>query len=283
MKDLDVIIGLGKRGCQIASKFQEKYSFQTFLIDTKKKSGYTCLVLEKKNSHEEYEQVEFEDNPIFSFESEQVLFILDGSETISGVSLKFLEKIKHKKIDILYIYPDLDFLNQKKKLQHNATFGVMQEYARSGLFEGFYVLSEKHLLSIVPGVTLVNKHDKLHNYIVDLIYNIVYFYNQNLLMGNEPEFSDHFRIGTFGIMDASTGIEKHLFFFDGAKEKHYIYVVPEKEAEVDVNIVASTQHLFQQKLNNKSKVNYSVYISNFQQKICYVLTKTSKNQGAIDA
>jgi len=55
--------------------------------------------------------------------------------------LRVLEQIRDKKIDIFYIRPDVDLLIGELRLQERAIFGILQEYARSGLFSSFTIFS----------------------------------------------------------------------------------------------------------------------------------------------
>lgn len=278
MKELDTIVGLGKAGCEIACKFKQNKNFSTFFLDTEQSSDYIVWQIDKQKNHVDYENLKLDLSEYFSEIGEEILFIVGGSGTISGASLNILKQIKHKKIHILYVFPNLDFLSVTKKLQHNVVYGVLQEYARSNVFKSFNIVSETKLSNMIPGITLLNKFDKIDNFIYTIVNSISYFLNQKFVMGTEPDFSSHYQIGTFGVMDCDTGEEQLLFDLQGKKEKHYVYVVSQEKAENDVNMVSNILETFKEKSKSVDRISFSVYTSNHENSYCYILAKTFQIQ-----
>ena len=64
-----------------------------------------------------------------------------GAGRTANATLAILQYLQGKKIDIFYIQPDVDLLMGINKLQEKAIFGVLQEYARSGVFNSFTAFS----------------------------------------------------------------------------------------------------------------------------------------------
>ena len=101
------IIGLGAAGCSIAKKFSQYAQYSVHLIDCIKHKG-NCLKVPERASHEEYEAKARLKNAFFEAIKGECLFIVCGAESISGMSLRILEKIRRQKIEILYIKPETE-------------------------------------------------------------------------------------------------------------------------------------------------------------------------------
>lgn len=88
-------------------------------------------------------------NAVKTSTDDEVLFVCVGSSEITGCALKVLEEIKDKKITVLYIRPDLTFLNEKAKIQERIVYNIFQEYARSGLFEKIFLFDNLVLEKVI--------------------------------------------------------------------------------------------------------------------------------------
>ena len=65
--------------------------------------------------------------------------ILSGAGNISGCVLRVLEQIKKNPISIIYIKSDKSDISKEAQIKEKITFGVLQEYVRSGLLEKIYI------------------------------------------------------------------------------------------------------------------------------------------------
>ena len=142
---MDVVIGLGEAGCNLADGFSKHPQYDVYKIDTEiehnpKKGLYKMPVFP---SSEDYEKNCPEDLAEFfsSFDDNtSVTFIMAGGGKIAGASLRILEKIKHCNLNVLYITPDIGLMGGKKYLLNRITFFVLQEYARSGLLNSISLI-----------------------------------------------------------------------------------------------------------------------------------------------
>jgi len=291
----DTIVGLGRFGSQIASKFKFLFNTEILIIDADDKCKEKSFIrVEKCATHEGYEKLGVVIPNKHAMQDKHVLFCVCGVSTVSGLTLSILEQLKknNNKISILYFYPEMSFLPKVKKMQHNVVFGVLQEYTRSGVFDEFLIVSEKKISSIIPGITLVNKYDKIDDFLCQTVGQVLYYQNQEqLLMGNHPQFTEHYRIGTLGVMNPETGEEFPFFdlslvndldsdnVFVMPDEKHYYYIVPQKEAEENTELSQKLFDLFDKKVKNKERITFSVHSSekNTQDYSCFI-HKTSNIQ-----
>ena len=95
------VIGLGKAGCNIAEKLSQYPQYEAYYIDSVARPG-SSLKVPKKKSHEEYEAKTRLRANFFKQIKGECLFIVCGCETISGLTLRILEKFSGEKIEILY-------------------------------------------------------------------------------------------------------------------------------------------------------------------------------------
>ena len=83
-----------------------------------------------------------------------VQFFVVGSSYSSNYALGILEQIKDKKIDLIYIKPDTELLAGIPKLVERAAFGVLQEYARSGLFSSITLINNLKVEQVLQNVPI---------------------------------------------------------------------------------------------------------------------------------
>ena len=148
---METIIGLGNAGCSIAEKFLQYPQYSIYLLDSEKRTtpGARFHLIKEQSSHEEYERACPNLEYYFSDINSSCLLIVGGSGTISGTSLRILEQLSHLNVSVLYVRPDTELLSQTKRLQNNVVFGILQEYARSGVLEKFYVVQNSKLVDII--------------------------------------------------------------------------------------------------------------------------------------
>ena len=121
-----LIIGLGQAGCNIATLFKQHDQYHVELLDEGKG-------IKKQSSVEEYDTIKY--NPrkkALKSASEGILFVC-GSGKIAGATLRILEALKHVRMQVVYVYPDLEYSSKEEQLRHKVHFNVLQQYARSGI------------------------------------------------------------------------------------------------------------------------------------------------------
>ena len=243
------IVGLGTAGCNIAEKFSQYSQYEIYLIDTVKRDGKS-LRIAKKDGHEEYESQSKLRGAFFQKINGECLFIVCGAEAISGLTLRILEKFSGSKIEILYIKPDISLLSETKELQERATFNILQQYTRSGLFEKMYVVENLKLENILGEVQIIGYHDKLNDLLVSTIHMINVYKHSDPEMDTFSSSPPSSRIATIGIVDYETGEEKLFYDIDMPREKIYYYAINKEQ-------LASDGTLF--KKINRENMLYDVY------------------------
>ena len=151
------LLGIGTAGENIVSCFSKNKEYDCYVIsDNVARSTKYKRKIKYQENLEDYETNVPNLENFFSNMSEHVQVFLCGSGRTANASLAILQQLRNKKIDIFYIEPDVDLLLGVTKLQERAIYGVLQEYARSGLFNSFTIFSNP-ILEVSIGSVPIKK------------------------------------------------------------------------------------------------------------------------------
>ena len=153
---MDTIIGLGNAGCNIVDKFAKYPQYLTYKLDVGLKRTPTTFPLKQHEKFEDYEEKVPSLKAFFKELTGEILFVVGGSGKVSSASLSILEYLKKYKINILYIKPELSLLNDSQVQLERVVYNVFQEYARSGVFERMYIVSNEEISQIVGSISIRN-------------------------------------------------------------------------------------------------------------------------------
>ena len=270
------VIGLGQAGCNIADMLSVYPQYKTYKIDVGVE-GTRCYDVKRQKGPEEYEKNVPPMKTFFRGIKGETLFVIGGSGSISAMCLRIMEQIKDKcEINVLYMKPDTSLLSKNKALHEKATYGVLQEFARSGLLKMLYLVSNINLENILGEVPIIGYNSKINELIVSTVHMVNVFRNSDPVMGGIEEPAEASRIATFGISDIEGNEEKSFFSLDRAKEKCYIYSINEErlktEGDLRKKIVSTVKA---QAETEDLKVSFGVFPTNYQQDYCYILNYTS--------
>ena len=271
---MDILIGLGNAGYKLTKAFSKHPQYKTITIDHEE--GATIRV-PKYDHPEQYEQ----NFPILGKELRdvegEILFIVSGASIISGAALRVLEQIHGKgPISILYIHPDVDTLSETRRLQTNLVFGVLQQYARSGVFKQFYAIDNQQIDKILGGAPIMGYYDSLNEVIVATIHMTNVFNHSKPVVGTLSDPKDICRISTFGILNPETGEESPFFSLDNVVEKRYYYAIPEEELKTDKTLMNKIMTQVKDSPQEKDvKVSYGVFSTQYADKYAYFIASTS--------
>ena len=146
------IIGLGKTGCTLVDKFARYPEYNRYKIDVGlkglKKDGIYNFPSFK--TPEEYESKCPSMKNFFKNITGKAIFAVSGQDMLCAASLSVLKTISERtKITVLYFQPERSIVGSQVRLVDSTAFNVFQEYARSGMFEKMYIISQERLRSIM--------------------------------------------------------------------------------------------------------------------------------------
>ena len=273
------IIGLGEAGCNIAECFRKYPQYNIYRIDAGV-SGENCFNVPTQKDAEEYEKNTPDLKEFFSNLSDEVIFIFAGSGAISGMSLAMLQQIKNKKVTVLYIRPGLRSLTGKKKLLERATFGILQQYARSGLLDGIHVVGNDVVAGVIGNLPVIGYFNKINDIIASTLHFINVFDRTKHVYGVVEDRDPVCRISTIGLLDSETSEEKMFYDFDLIREKSYFYAFTQSRLLNESNLIEDIESQIEKKKETwLTKISYRLYSTEYEADFGYCLYRTSKVQG----
>tara|TARA_R110000824_G_scaffold194057_1_gene376510 strand:- start:2282 stop:3136 length:855 start_codon:yes stop_codon:yes gene_type:complete len=272
------VIGLGDCGCNLTQKFSVYPQYKAYYINTiGGYSGHKAHIFPKHSSAEENEEKCPDLSGFFDDVDEKVLFIIGGSSHISAASLRLLSYIQDKEITILYIRPDVEFLSQTKKLIENSTFHILQEYARSAVFERIFLVENASLESIIDNLTIANFYDRINDYMIPIIHMVNVFDNTEPIMTSFSALAPASRVCTYGILDIESSEEKMFFPLDNITEKRYYFGVSEKTLKTDDSLLKKIKGYIRT-IPESIRSSFSIYSTSYEDNFAYIVYCTSEIQ-----
>ena len=260
-----VVIGLGGAGRAIATEFKK---WPQYSVITPKIPKYETV--------EEYEK----NTPNFkrSFKAakkgEEVWFVVSGVSKEAGCTLRMMEQIKHCKIKVLYIYPEMDFTTSEAKKRNRAVFNILQEYTRSGLLDSMYVVSNEITENLSGGGTINNHYNKINEMITGIVHYYNIYRNTDSIMGSIQEPKSISRIRTFGMFDMIKGEEKYLFDLDNIIETCYIYSITRDDLENNSTILKNIKEKSKANVSENTNSSFVIYETEYGQNFCHIVAYT---------
>ena len=275
------IIGLGKAGCKIAQLFKEYPQYTVFLLDSddKYKRKKNCFHIPQQQSAELYDASAIDLTKLVKSldDDEEVYFIVCGSGKISACSLWILQQLKHRKINILYIKPDVDKLDKKSRLRNRAHFHILQEYTRSGVFEKMFIFDNNMVSDIVGKSSILNFYPKINRLVATSIHWL------NIYMNTDPVF-DTFReqyissrIGTIGVVDLEQYQVMDCYGIKNTNQIEYFFGINRIRIENDEELFDKLNNMASSESEQKS-ISFGVYTTDLEEGFSFALKTSSEIQ-----
>ena len=227
-----ITIGLGNAGINICRKLENLGKYKTVELHGGKG-------LPECQTHEEYEaSVPKLGNKLKLGKNNDIWLIVCGAARVSGATLAILEQMKDREVKVMYIVPDPFFLSTTQKLQHKVAFGVLQEYARSGMINSLWLVDNKEATKIVGEGSLGSYYDNTNSAIANFLANYNWFKNSEPIMGNLHEPKQISRICTLSIGEIEKNEEKLYFLLDNITESCYYYSISSEDKENDKKLLS---------------------------------------------
>ena len=277
---MDAVIGLGTAGCAVAEKFSQYPQYEVYKIDTSLEPSDRNYPLSLQSSSEEYEKNCPDLTDFFSDfdEGTSVTFIIGGSGKIAGASLRILEKIKHCKINVLYITPDIALMGGKKYILNRISFHILQEYARSGLFERMTLVYNPSVENILGNLPVKGYYDAINNTLVSTIHMVNVFSNTDSVFKNVGDSEEHLRICSYGVVNPETGEEKMIFPLDNIREKVYYIGISESSLEDGEYFKTLKDRMREKAKEENVKISFQINETKYEQNYTYFVAYVDEPQ-----
>lgn len=264
---MDKIIGIGRLGCAIADELSvyPEYRVYKIGIDLEERGS---LSIAPQTDMEAYEKnIDTTECSVYLRsirEGDEVLVVVEGGDPIVGILLKTLETIKDAAISILYIAPDRDMISEIQKRDDRISFHVLQQYARSGLFDRIFLLDRSEAEALMEDVPIHEYEQKLANFISYVVAMINYFHHSPSVISSKVSIPEICRIATFGIssLEGDRSV-KFLFALEAIAGIHFYYGVPGEQLEKDTTLIKKIKEHVKDYQKSAQSVSYSVHATNY--------------------
>tara|TARA_R110002110_G_scaffold39599_4_gene127583 strand:+ start:5459 stop:6301 length:843 start_codon:yes stop_codon:yes gene_type:complete len=273
------VIGLGNIGCAIAEKFRVHSQYEVYKIGAglSDKDNKNSFSIKKRTSPEDYEE-KFPAkvmNVLKKIDGD-ILFIVSGGTDISSASLRILQAVAPRRIEVLYIKPDL--IDDHSKSLDRMVSGVFQEYARSGLFEKLYLVSNSEIEKVIGNIPIGRYQDTINEFISSTLHMLNVYRNTEAIISSYPKESGICRICTIGIGEMEKMADQMCFSLDKVNEKSYYFAINKKQVDNDTDLLFRVKKRVAQK-DDDIKVGFGVYSTEYDKNYIYIISQTKIIQG----
>lgn len=255
------VIGIGNAASRIAALFKDTNNYDVYMLNSSvKRSSKKQYKLKNFDSPEEYEENIPDLEKFFSEVKDHVQVIIVGSSYSSNYSLGILNQIKDKEIEVFYIKPDSELMTGNNKLIDNVVFGVLQEYARSGLFKTFTVISNLEIEKSLDNIPVKKYYESINNTIFSMIHYVNYFTHAEPEIGMVSKPLDINRIRSYGAINPKNLEEKWFFELDTPRDVCYYICINKDTLETDGTLHRRLVDILKSKPRNTfQRVSYAIY------------------------
>jgi len=277
------LIGIGSSGCAVVDILSKHPQYNIFKIDFdlkgKKKDGEFSFP--HADTPEDCETVCPSMKYFFKDLSGSTTVFVSGSDLLCAASLKILQEIQNKaQITLVYMRPDIDLIDHTSRMLDRVAFNIFQEYARSGLFDRLFLISHELLTAAVGEVPVTEFQGKLTELLASTFHMVATMENTAPVYGNHTAPIDIARISTMGMLDAESEEESLLYQLQYPREKTFYYLIPRETLNSDEKLMTKILKQVKQRVkDDKIKLNFGVYETDYDQSYIYVVSSSSIIQG----
>jgi hypothetical protein len=260
-----IIFGHGKLGSAVSKNLSQIT-----------KSNLVCLTKDDYPAIKTIEEAE-DKAPNFSLDNgpeDTVYFICSGEEKIAGGILRTLEKLKESKIKLTYILRDDDFLSEDIKKQQLAISRILQNYARSGLFEDISLVEEKTFKKLfMPQVSLLEYDKVFSETLAKMISMTNWLKNSESVYSDMQPPNDACRLNCMGVFAGAE--EKLVFPLDNVRQKDVYFACSKTSLETDTELMEKIKDTLNSLKNGEIKLQYKIITTDYEQDFVYLLYHTN--------
>jgi hypothetical protein len=259
-----VLIGLGTAGSEIVNCFSD--SHEKIIITSK--DFPNC------KTEEEFEEKCPKFRNLTKKIKDECWFFVCGGSKCASATLRILETIKNKKINLVYICPDSDLSGPTVMKRHKVIYNVLQQYTRSGLIHSMCIISNKQVLRVIGDQPINKLYNSINTMVANTIETIMWFRTQEPVMGSLHEQKQISRIYTVSIGNIKNNEENLLFLLDNPTETWYIYSISKHQLENNKDLIPLIRSRVIEDEENEINSSFTIYPSEHKQSYFYSLKYT---------
>jgi len=269
---LKTILGIGTAGCNIVEQLGEFDVYRPLFIsnEVKKTSKYK-FALPTHPGPEEYESMDMSKlhKWLDKIDDQCTVFLCGASDT-SAITLRALEQLHNKsvKMDIVYFMPEVAVLSEVKLLHERSVMGILQNFARSGLFEKICLVSNLRLEELAGPTNVFDYYKQINQVFTSSYYMLDVFKNTKPITSTFKRPKESCRITTMAI--GSLEEEDKLFFpFKQEVEVVCYYGINEEKLKTEENLFRTITDKVKSKITEERKVSFGIYPTQYENDYIY--------------
>tara|TARA_B100000927_G_scaffold290414_1_gene289181 strand:- start:5762 stop:6613 length:852 start_codon:yes stop_codon:yes gene_type:complete len=278
---LKKILGIGTAGCNIVEQLCNYPVYEGYYISNEiKKTSKFKFSLPEMQGPEEYEELDLSKlhRWISKINDKCAVFLCGGSDS-TGITLRALEKLYQKKtkIELVYFIPEVEVLSEEKVLHQRATMGILQNFARSGLFEKICLVANTKLEEFAGSTNVFDYYSQINHVFTSSYYMLDVFKNTRPITSTFKRPKESCRITTMGLSNRD-GEEKMFFPLDPTVEMVYYYGINEDKLRTEENLFRTITNNVKEKITEEKKVSFGIYPTQYEEDYIYVESYSPKIQ-----
>ena len=278
------LLGIGTSACNVIRQLSQYPVYNCFFISNEiaKTSKYK-FSLPQAEGPEEYENLDITKLKkwIEKIEKKVTVFLNGGSDS-TGLTLKALEFLHSRsvKMEIVYFMPEIEVLSEKKILHERSARGILQNFARSGLFEKIILVSNTDLEKLAGSSNVFDYFDQINHVFTSSYYMLDVFKNTKPITSTFKAPKESCRICSIGL-STITGEDKLFFPFKDETEVVYYFGINEEKLRTEENLFRKITDIVKSKITENRKVSFGIYPTKYEEDYVYVQYYSPKIQQLI--
>jgi len=269
---LNNILALGNAACNIVNTLQQYKTYSIYKIQNEARKSKNTYIIPNLSSAEEYENLKIISKiPFMKNIKDSVTFFVCGASRSSALSLKLLQSLhkRNLKIKVVYFHTDMEFAGDEQVKQERVVRNVLQEYARSGLFEEITMVSNKILENLVDTINVFEYYEQMNEIFCSTYHMIEVFKNTKPVMSTFSKLRESCRIKTIGVSNL-TCEDKVFFPFNQEVEVLYYLGINEEKLRTQGNFFRELTENIRGRMTDETKAYFGIYPTQYENDYIYV-------------
>tara|TARA_B100000073_G_scaffold335079_1_gene328313 strand:- start:258 stop:1103 length:846 start_codon:yes stop_codon:yes gene_type:complete len=269
---LSNILALGNAACNIVTALERYDAYNIYRVQNEGKKSKNTHIIQELETAEEYENLKILSKiPFLKNIKGSVTFFVCGASRSSAFSLKLLESLHKRKVKIKVVYfqADMEFSGEEQTKQEKVVRNVMQEYARSGLFEHITLVSNKTLENFVDTINVFEYYEQINDIFCSSFHMLEVFKNTKPVMSTFSRLRESCRIKTVGVSNLSCE-DKMFFPFNQEVEVLYYLGINEEKLRTQGNFFRELTENIRGRMTDETKAYFGIYPTQYENDYIYV-------------
>jgi len=271
---LKTVLGIGTVGCSVVESLSQYPAYECFYISNEiKKTSKYKFSLPLADDPEEYEKIDFgKIHKWLDKIGDNCTIFVCGASDSSAITLRALEHLHKKgvKMEVVYFTPEVEVLSETKILHEKTVRGVLQNFARSGLFEKICLVSNTKLEELAGSTNVIDYFKQINHVFTSTYYMLDIFKNTKPITSTFKKPKESCRISTIGISSLSDEGEDRLFFpFRQEVDVVYYYGINEDKLKTEENLFRKITDKVKSKITGERKVSFGIFPTQYEDDYIY--------------